>query len=90
MFHVQPIVVSAVTVCLLLMPAADKREPIAMKKVPILVRDMAKEAAPGVKFTEAFIETEEGNTVYGMRGKNAQGKRVEVDVTANRYLREVA
>ena len=51
-------------------------EPIALKKIPPATREAAKKAAPGVKFTKAGFD--EANKYYKLRGKDAEGRDVQV------------
>jgi len=74
--------------CLQARGAFDEQK-IDLAKVPAVVRQAAEKAAPGVKFTQATKETEEGKTTYSLEGKNAQNRDVTVEVTPDGKVLEV-
>jgi hypothetical protein len=39
-------------------------------------------AAPGARLTSAFKENDEGQTTYELSGQDAQGRKVDIEVTA--------
>lgn len=74
---------------LILLATAGCREegendvPVAIDKVPANLVKLAEEKYPGVKFTSAYKETKDGKEVYEIRGKNKEGKILDVEITAD-------
>jgi hypothetical protein len=54
---------------------------IDLNKVPAAARQAAAKAAPGVKFTEASQDEEDGQKYFELTGKDPMGRIVDVDVT---------
>ena len=61
---------------------------VALADVPASVLSAAKKAVPGIAFTGAEKETEDGVVVYSIEGE-AEGKRYEVEVDAKGKILEV-
>lgn len=59
----------------------ERKKVIALDKVPNEVRKVAQEKYPDVVFDSAFTETEDGQSVYELKGKSKAGKIYEVEVT---------
>ena len=68
---------------------ADDDETIDLSKVPAVVKKAAERAAPGVKWTRATRETENGQTIYELSGTDAEKIEIEVEVTAAGKVIEV-
>jgi uncharacterized membrane protein YkoI len=62
--------------------AKDDDGKIELGKVPPAVRRAALKAVPGLKLTEAYMEDDEGETLYTLDGQLADDRDVEVEVTA--------
>ena len=62
---------------------ADSEAPIALAKVPAVVVESARQAAPGVKLEKAVKSVEEGKTYYDLIGRDAQGREIDVELTAS-------
>ncbi|MBT8098544.1 MAG: PepSY domain-containing protein [Gammaproteobacteria bacterium] len=65
---------------------ADKEIPLS--EVPDVVMQAALGAVDGIKFKEAEVEEEDGQTVYELEGK-ANGVEYEVEVSADGEVLEV-
>ena len=65
---------------------ADKEIPLS--EVPDVVMQAAMAAVDGIKFKEAEVEEEDGQTVYELEGK-ANGVEYEVEVSADGKVLEV-
>lgn len=65
---------------------ADKEIPLS--EVPDVVMQAALGAVEGIKFKEAEVEEEDGQTVYELEGK-ANGVKYEVEVSADGTVLEV-
>lgn len=66
-------------------------EPIALAKVPEVVRKAADKAVPKAKWTEAFKDKDDEDKVfYVLEGKNAKGRGVTVEVWADGEVSEIA
>lgn len=61
--------------------AGERKQPIALDKVPADLRKIGQEKHPDVVFDTAFTETEDGRSVYELKGKTKTGKIHEVEVT---------
>jgi uncharacterized membrane protein YkoI len=61
--------------------AGEPKESIAIDKVPAELFKIAQEKYPDVVFNAAFLETEDGQRVYELKGKTKSGKNYEVEVT---------
>jgi uncharacterized membrane protein YkoI len=59
----------------------ERKQPIALNKVPAEILKIAQEKHPDVVFESAFTETEDGQWVYELKGKTKTGKNYEVEVT---------
>jgi hypothetical protein len=66
-----------------------QEEKITLAKVPARVMSAANRAVPRVKWTEATKEIDEGETIYGLSGKDASGREVAVNVTAEGKVVEI-
>jgi len=70
------------TVLLLCGAEGDAAGPVALKKVPAAVMAAANKIAPGVRWTDAYEDVEDGQIVYELEGEGAMERDVSVDVTA--------
>jgi hypothetical protein len=61
---------------------ADSETEVALNRVPAAVVQAAKQAAPGVRLEKAIKTVEEGTTYYDLIGPDAQGREVDVELTA--------
>ena len=61
--------------------AGERKQPIAMEKVPSEILKVAQDKYPDVVFDAAFTEIEKGQPVFELKGKTTSGKRYEVEVT---------
>jgi hypothetical protein len=61
---------------------ADEETKVALSKVPPAVVQAARQAAPGVRLSQAVKTVEEGKTYYDLIGEDAQGREVDVELTA--------
>lgn len=59
----------------------ERKEPIALDKVPADILKVAQDEHPDLKFESAFTEIEDEQPVYELRGKTKNGKIIEVEVT---------
>ena len=66
----------------------DDDEEIALSEVPANVMAAAEKAVPGITFTSAEKETEDGVVIYEFEG-TVNGKEYEVEVTAAGEVIEV-
>lgn len=63
---------------------------ISMDAVPAVALEVAKRAVPQVTLDKAGTEVSSDDVLeYELSGKNANGKQVEVDVTADGSIREI-
>lgn len=62
-------------------PVGERKQPIALAKVPSELLKVAQEKFPDVVFDTAFTEVEDGQPVYELKGKSKTGKAYEVEVT---------
>ena len=68
--------------------AGESEESVALDSVPSAVRTAAQGAVSGIVFSSAERETENGATVYSLRG-TANGKTYEIEVNAAGQVVEV-
>jgi hypothetical protein len=68
--------------------AGDADESVPLDQVPEVAKTAAAAAMPGVTFTGAEKEVEDGTTVYSLLGE-ADGKPVEIEVTADGRVTEI-
>ncbi|MEQ8763082.1 MAG: PepSY domain-containing protein [Planctomycetota bacterium] len=66
----------------------DDEEEIALEDVPADILAAAEAAVPGVVFSKAYTETEDGQKVYELVGE-ADGERVEVEVSTDAKVLEI-
>mgnify|MGYP001820160146 FL=1 len=66
----------------------DEKE-IALSEVPAPVMTAAEGAVEGFVPEEAEVETEDGQMVYEIEGKAADGKKYEIEVSADGNVLEV-
>jgi hypothetical protein len=59
----------------------ERKQPIALEKVPADILKVAQEKYPDLVFETAFTEIEDGQPVYELKGKAKSGKMIEVEVT---------
>ncbi|QDU50283.1 PepSY domain-containing protein [Gimesia panareensis] len=64
----------------------ERKEPIALDKIPADIIKVAQNEHPDLKFESAFTEIEDGQPVYEIRGKTKNGKIIEVEVTKDGKL----
>jgi uncharacterized membrane protein YkoI len=64
--------------------------PILMNRVPAVVMEAAKAAAPGVRLTKATKTIEEGRTYFDLYGQDGKGREVDVELTARGTVLGVA
>ena len=65
-----------------------KEEEIALANVPKIVTDAALKKVPGIKLTEAVVETTKKGNVYDLEG-TAEGKEYEIEISAEGKILEV-
>ena len=65
-----------------------KEEEIALANVPKIVTDAALKKVPGIKLTEAVVETTKKGNVYDLEG-TAEGKEYELEISAEGKVLEV-
>lgn len=61
---------------------ADGETPVALSRVPAAVVQAAQKAAPGFRLNQAVKTVEDGQTYYDLIGEDAQGREVDVELTA--------
>ncbi|HYE34622.1 PepSY domain-containing protein [Methylocaldum sp.] len=61
---------------------------VPLEQVPPAVRAAADKAVPGVKWEKAETETEKGQAIYEMKGRDSLNREVEVEVTPEGTLVE--
>lgn len=65
----------------------EQETALPVAKVPPAVRQGADKAVPGAKWMKAFQSTEEDETLFGLIGRDAKGREIEVELTpAGRVL----
>jgi hypothetical protein len=76
---------------LLMVPARsdEERQKVDLGSLPAAVREAADKAVPGAKWEKAFKETEKGKVIYEIKGDDAKGRDVEVEITADGKVLEV-
>ena len=57
-----------------------------LKELPVEVRKAAESAAPGAKWTEVAVRTEEAATTYRLKGTDAKGLGVEATLKAEVHI----
>jgi hypothetical protein len=65
---------------------SERKQPIAMDKIPPEIIKIAQDKYPDVVFETAFTEVEQGQDVYEIKGKAKSGKIIEVEVTKDGKL----
>jgi len=68
-----------------LLAAGDSIEagaPIALSKLPASVTQAADKVAPGVRWSSAYQDMDDGQVVYELEGEDAKMQDVTIDVTA--------
>jgi len=66
--------------------STEKKVPV--DQVPPAVRATADKAVPGVKWEKAETETEQGQAIYELKGRDSSNREVEVEVTPEGALVE--
>jgi hypothetical protein len=67
--------------------AAEKERSIPLSDIPPEIKAAADKAVPGAKWHSAEQETDKGQTIYELKGKDAEKDReVEVEVTPDGKL----
>jgi len=61
---------------------------VPLDQVPPAVRATADKTVPGVKWEKAETETEQGQAVYELKGRDSSNREVEVEVTPEGTLVE--
>ncbi len=75
---------------LLTVSGCKKEMDMQFSDCPTVVRNAITSNAPGVTFTKVEKETkDDGRVVYEAKGKQADGKEIEVKVTADGQLEKV-
>ena len=64
----------------------ERKTPIALENVPSEILKIAQSKFPDVAFDSAFMETENGQSVFELKGKSKTGKIFEVEVTKDGKL----
>ncbi|MEO0400353.1 MAG: hypothetical protein AAF224_13135 [Pseudomonadota bacterium] len=62
---------------------------VSWDEVPVNVRDVAENTAPGIDFVKVSVEIENGVVIYEFEGETYDGRHVEVDVTEDGRLDEI-
>jgi uncharacterized membrane protein YkoI len=75
----------------LIVPARsdEEHQRVDLGSLPAAAKEAADKAVPGAKWEKASEETEKGKTVYEIEGYDAQGRDVEVEVTADGKVLQV-
>jgi hypothetical protein len=75
----------------LIVPARsdEEHQKVDLGSLPAAAKEAADKAVPGAKWEKASKETEKGKTVYEIKGDDAQGRDVEVEVTADGKVLQV-
>jgi uncharacterized membrane protein YkoI len=60
---------------------ADEGRRVSLDKVPAVVKAAADKATPGAHWKKAEKEMEHGKMVYELKGRDAKGKKVKVEVS---------
>ena len=68
-------------------PQSDDLVPV--DKVPAHIMEVARKQLPGFKFDTVYKMKVDGKDAYEIRGKNAQGKTREVEVSATGEVLEI-
>lgn len=63
-------------------PVRADETPMALKEVPSPIVAAAQKAAPGVQLSKALKTVEQGVTYYEIIGEDAEGREVDVELTA--------
>jgi hypothetical protein len=69
--------------------AGEKEEDVALEKLPAVVRKAADKEIAKAKWLAATKLLEEGDVMYELDGKDAKGREVTVQVTADGQVVEV-
>lgn len=82
-----------VSLCLAFLTACDGGRSSGGKNVPVdqvppAVRATADKAVPGVQWEKAKTETEQGQEIYELEGRDSTNRKVEVEVTPEGALVE--
>ena len=62
---------------------------VALNDIPAEVRTTAEAQVPGGKLTEAELETEDGQTIYSIDAVTSDGKKLEIEMSADGKLIKV-
>ena len=68
---------------------AQEESTMSVTEVPAAAMTAAQGAAPGVTFSSAAMDDDEGTQTYELSGQDASGKHIEVDVLADGTVEEV-
>jgi hypothetical protein len=60
---------------------AEIKKPVSLDKLPPAVMKAARTAAPGYTFFVAYEDTYQGQESYEIKGKDKQGKVLELEVS---------
>lgn len=68
--------------------AIEVKQPLPLDQVPPQILKVAQDRYPDLKFSAAWTEVEDGQSVYELKGQYPNGKMLEVEVTTDGKLLE--
>ena len=68
--------------------AIEVKQPLPLDQVPPQILKVAQDRYPDLKFSAAWTEVEDGQSVYELKGQYKNGKMLEVEVTTDGKLLE--
>ena len=68
--------------------AIEIKQPLPLDQVPPQILKVAQDRYPDLKFSAAWTEVEDGQSVYELKGQYKNGKMLEVEVSTDGKLLE--
>lgn len=68
--------------------AIEVKQPLPLDQVPPQILKVAQDRYPDLKFSAAWTEVEDGQSVYELKGQYKNGKMLEVEVSTDGKLLE--
>jgi len=70
--------------------AIEVKQPLPLDQVPPQIPKAAQDRYPDLKFSAAWTDVEDGQSVYELKGQYPNGKMLEVEVTTDGKLIKTA